>query len=112
MCKHPGHIESPVVVGGELDFEVLAVRRRVGSHVDDDIEDGATRAADQLGFGRGCDLIMHPAEGAFVFVVGDIDLDGIRVQTDSSHFTRAECACEEAPVIGALFHFDNHRSGQ
>ena len=55
---------------------------------------------------------MHPAEGPFVFVVGDIDLDGIRVQTDGSHFTRAECACEEAPIIGALFHFDNHRAGQ
>ena len=75
------------------------------------IEDGATRTPDKLGFCGGCDLIMHPAEGAFVFVVGDIDLDGIRVQTDGSHFAGAECASEKAPVIGAFFHFDNHRTG-
>ena len=53
---------APAVVGGQLDRDVLEIRRALGAQVDDDVEDRATRAAHQLGLGGRRILKVHPAE--------------------------------------------------
>jgi hypothetical protein len=72
--KHVGHEESAVVLGGQLDADVLEIRGRIGAHVDDDIPDRAPHAADELWFGRGWDLIVHPPQSSSKPAEGDIGL--------------------------------------
>src|SRR5262245_36405200 len=49
--KPLGHVEGAVVVGGELDLDVLEIGGALRPEVDDDVEDRAPSAPDQLGLG-------------------------------------------------------------
>ena len=58
------HVERAHVVGIELDGDVLEVGWALRPQIDDDVEDGAARAAHDLGLGRRRVLEVHAAERA------------------------------------------------
>ena len=64
VCEAFRHIERAHIFSIEFDGDVLKVGWALRSQVDDDVEDGAARAAHDLGLGRWRELKMHPAERA------------------------------------------------
>ena len=56
------HVERAMIVGGQLDRDVLEVRRALRTQVDDDVEDRPARAAHELRLRSRRELEVHPAE--------------------------------------------------
>src|SRR5882672_1098352 len=79
MRKPLGHVERAVVVGGELDSDVIQIGRALRSQIDDDVENCTARAPHQLGLCRRRVLEMHAAERSLAGVEGDVALcdDGL-----------------------------------
>jgi hypothetical protein len=78
---------------------MLQVRVALWAQVDNDVEDGATHAANELGLGRGRILKVHAANRTLLAIVRDIGLGDERLQPVCLEFMLAESAGKEAPRI-------------
>ena len=58
-------------LGIELDGDMFEIGFALGPQIDDDVEEGAARAAHELGLGRRRELEMHPAQRALLRIRGD-----------------------------------------
>src|SRR2546426_5704116 len=75
-----GHIQTSVVVGRELNGDVVEVGGALGAQVHDDVEDGSPGAPHELGFGCRRKLEVHPAHRALLLVEGDVGLRAERLE--------------------------------
>ena len=101
------HVERPPVVRGQLDRDVLQPGRRVRAHVDDDVDDRAPDAADQLGLRMRGDLEVHAAQRAGPVVERQVALLDHGLQSGGAELVDAEGAGEEAAVVGAELEVDD-----
>ena len=62
------HVEGAHRVGVELDGDVLEVGGALRAQIHDDVEDGAPRAAHELGFGGRRILEVHAAKRALPWI--------------------------------------------
>ena len=105
-----GHVERAVVVGGELDGDVLEVGRALRAQVDDDVENRAARAAHELRFRRRRILEVHAAQRALASVERDVGLRDDRLEPVLGEFVLAERAREETAVVLAALEVDDERA--
>ena len=99
MCEAFGHVESSVVVRGELDRDVVEVGRAFGAQVDDDVEDRASRAPDELRLGRRRVLEVHAPHGAFTSIEGDVRLGDDRFEPVLLELVLAKRTGEEPAIV-------------
>ena len=85
------HVEGAHAVGVELDGDVLEVGWAFGPEIDDDVEDGAARAADELGLGRRRILEMHAAKRALAWIDAMLAwaMTGFRPKSRNSFWQKA-----------------------
>ena len=102
-----GHVERPVVVRAELDGDVLEIRRTLGAQIDDDVEDRASRAPDELGLGGRRILEVHAPQRSLGLVESDVGLRDDRLQSVIGKLLLAERASEEAAIVLATFDVDD-----
>src|SRR5258705_2141093 len=93
------HVERAVVVGAELDRDVLQVRRALGAQVHDDVVDGAARGTHQLRLRRRRELEVHAAHGALLAVEGDVGLGHHGLQAVPLELALGKNAGEEPPAV-------------
>ena len=91
------NVDRALVVLVEFDRYMIKIGRTFGTQVDDDVDDCAARAADELGFGRGRELEMHAAQRSLRDIVGDIGLRDHRLEPVGRKLVLAEAAGEETP---------------
>jgi len=101
------HVESTVVVLGQLNRGVLEVGRTLGPQVHNDVEDGAARAAHELGFSGRRILEMHPPHSALLHVEGNVCLGDERAEPVSLEFSLTEGPREEPARVLPAFHVDD-----
>src|SRR3954471_24854380 len=94
-----GHVERAVVVGAQLDGDVLEIRRALGPQVDDDVEDRSAGRPHQLGLGSRRVLEVHPPDGALVAIEGDIGLGDHGLEPVLLELALAEDAREDPAVV-------------
>src|SRR5262249_57833761 len=87
------------VLGGQLGGEPSAVGRRGGADVGDDVEGGASRAADELDLGARVGLEVQAAQGAGAAVVRDVALHPGGVQAVLGELVEAPGAGEAAALV-------------
>ena len=110
MRKALGYIERSVVVGGQLDGNVLQVGGAFRAQIHNDVEYGPTGASHELGLGGRGILKVHSPQGSPTLVEGDVGLRNDRLQFVIAEFVLAKGAREEAAVISAALDVDNERS--
>src|SRR5689334_19816874 len=101
------NIECAPVVGGQFHAFPFKIGRRTDAKIHGDIEDGAARAADDLGFRKGRPLEMKPAQCAATRVVGQAFLCDLRIQSMRRQFVAAPAAREEASLIADRLHIED-----
>src|SRR3989449_5765364 len=102
-----GHIQTTVVVGRELNGNVVEIGGALRPQVHDDVEDGSPGAPHKFGLGRGRELEVHPAHRALLLIESDIGLGDEGLEPVLSELPLAEHACEEAPVVLAAIHVED-----
>src|SRR2546426_9742916 len=99
-----GHIQTTVVVGRELNGDVVEIGGALRPQVYDDVEDGSPGAPHEFGLGRGRELEVHPAHRALLLIESNIGLGDERLEPVLSELSLAEDPGEEAPVVLAAIH--------
>src|SRR5690606_31600033 len=107
VSEHLGYVQCHTVVLGQLDSEVLEVAGRAGPQVDDDVVDGAARAAHQFRLGSRRHLVVHAAQSALCMVERHVGLCDGRFETMLLELPSAESTGEEAAFVRAFFEFDD-----
>ena len=101
-----------MVVLVQLHLEMIEVGGALRAKVDDYVEDRSPSAAHELGLRRRRILEMHPAQGAFLGVVGDVRLRDHRVEAVLLELVLREGTGEEAPLVLQSLELDHEGAGQ
>src|SRR3989449_9874674 len=102
-----GHIQTTVVVGRELNGDVVEIGGALRPQVYDDVEDGSPGAPHEFGLGRGRELEVHPAHRALLLIESNIGLGDERLEPVLSELSLAEDPGKEAPVVLAAIHVED-----
>src|SRR4051812_41277297 len=102
-----GDVERAMVVGAQLDGDVLEVGRALGPEVDDDVQDRPAGRADELRLRSGRVLEVHPPHRSLALVEGDVRLRDHRLEAVIGELALAERAGEEAAVVLAALDVDD-----
>ena len=105
------HVERAAVVLVQLDGDALQVGRALGPQVDDDVDDRAARAADDLRLRLRRKLEVHAAQRARDVVEGDVRLRDHGLQAVVGELVLAERAREEAARVLAPLEVDHEGAG-
>ncbi len=105
------NVEHIGLVGAQLHVKPSAKALRVWPQIDQDVEDRASRAANDLGFGVRFGLKMQPAERAATGVEGGGALDETRLQTGFREFFGAKGPQEMATLVCPRHGLDEPSAG-
>lgn len=103
MSEPFGGVKHGTVAAREFLPVPLAAGRRIRAQVDDDVVDGASRAADQFGFLVGLFLVVHTPHRAPLKTERGVELEHVGIQTMLDELFAAPGTREIAPVILDLF---------
>ena len=103
MSEPFGGVKHGTVAAREFLPVPLAAGRRIRAQVDDDVVDGAPRAADQFGFLVGLFLVVHTANRAPLKTERGVELEHVGIQAMLDELFAAPGTREIAPVILDLF---------
>ena len=106
------HVEGASVLLVEADGDVLEIRGALRPEVDDDVDDRAARAPDDLGLGRRRELEVHSAEGAGCAVERHVRLGDHRLQPVALELVLAERAGEVPAVVLTALEVDDEGARQ
>src|SRR5438094_2302590 len=105
-----GHIQTTVVVGRELNGDVVEVGWALRPQVHDDVEDGSPGAPHEISLGRCRSLEVHPAQCALLLIESDVGLGDERIEPVLSKLPLAEHAREEASIVLAEIQVEDERT--
>ena len=75
MCETFGRVEHLPVFGSQFGSSPLAVGRRGGANIDNDVIDRSRAAADEFGFGVWLRLVMQPSKSTSPCIPGNAALN-------------------------------------
>ena len=101
-----------MVVGAQLDGDVLEIGRALGSEVDDDVDDRAARAAHELRLLSGGELEVHSSKRSLALVEGDVRLRDQGLKPVIGELVLAEGSREKAAVVLPPLEVDDERAAQ
>jgi hypothetical protein len=91
---------------------MLQISRTLRAQVDNDVQDGASHASDELGFGCRRVLKVHAADGSRLYVIGEIGLRDDGSQPVRLEFMLAELASEKPSGVLSPLNIDNVSTSQ
>lgn len=99
VCATLGQEKHPAVFRRQYDCVPLAVSRRIASDIEHNVEHSSPGATNQLGLESGLDLIVHPANGAFLDAKAHVRLDRLEMNALIREFLGAPGAKKVASVV-------------
>lgn len=109
--RAPGwHVQRDLLVVSQFEPLPVAVRRRPGPQVDDDVEDGPVRAAHQLGLAPAAAQVQA-AEHATRRTGKAVLNEAARVDARGAHHGGIEGAAEEPPFVHVRRRTEQHGAG-
>jgi hypothetical protein len=110
LAEALGHVEHAVLAGAQLDALPVHVGRRLGPQVDDDVEDGAARDAEELGLRDRRALEVEAPQGSALVVEDHVGLHDAAREPAAGEFVLAPCARVEAAVVLVALEVDDVRA--
>lgn len=112
MGEAAGNVELAAVFGRQFKALPLAKGRRIGAHVDQDVENFADGAADQLDFGFWLRLEVEAADGAALAGERKVALRPAGVQAQPGEFIFTEGARQKPAFIRVQIQVDQPQAGE